>query len=77
MLLSLQSTRPQYNHIQTNIQIPWNCEYIKYYVESININAILITTDDDVIEFSYVNIEGEENQVTSILSMIIILNMTL
>ena len=53
MLLSLQSTGPQYNHLQTNIQIPWNCEYIKYHVASINTRNILITTHDDVIEFEY------------------------
>ena len=51
MLLSLQSTGPQYNHLQTNIQIPWNCEYIKYHVASINTRDILLTTDDDIFEF--------------------------
>ena len=58
MLLSLQSTRPQYNHIQTNIQIPWNCEYIKYYVESVNIDSLWVTTDEDFIEYSYDDDEG-------------------
>lgn len=53
MLLSLQSTEPQYNHLQTNIQIPWNCEYIKYHVASINTRDILVTTDDDAIEYSW------------------------
>lgn len=53
MLLSLQSTGPQYNHLQTNIQIPWNCQYIKYHVASINTRDILITTRDDEIEFEY------------------------
>lgn len=55
MLLSLQSTGPQYNHLQTNIQIPWNCEYIKYHVASINTRDILIITKDDVIEFELNN----------------------
>ena len=50
MLLSLQSIGPHYNHLQTNLQIPWNCEYIKYHVASINTRNILITTDDDCIE---------------------------
>ena len=53
MLLSLQSTGPQYNHLQTNIQIPWNCEYIKYHVASINTRDILITSTDDVIEYEW------------------------
>ena len=53
MLLSLQSTRPQYNHIQTNIQIPWNCEYIKYYVESINTKSLLIANEEDYVEVYY------------------------
>lgn len=53
MLLSLQSTGPQYNHLQTNIQIPWNCQYIEYHVASINTRDILITSNDDVIEFEY------------------------
>ena len=51
MLLSLQSTGPDYSHLQTNIQIPWNCEYIKYHVASINTRDILVTSRDDVIEF--------------------------
>lgn len=57
MLLSLQSTGPQYNHLQTNIQIPWNCEYIKYHVASINTRDILVTTSDDVIEYEW-NVAG-------------------
>lgn len=53
MLLSLQSTGPQYNHLQTNIQIPWNCEYIKYHVASINTRDILISSNDDMIEYEW------------------------
>ena len=53
MLLSLQSTRPQYNRLQTNIQIPWNCEYIKYHVASINTKNILTISKDDVIVFEW------------------------
>ena len=59
MLLSLQSTGPDYNHLQTNIQIPWNCEYIKYHVASINTRDILITTNDDVIEFEWKDDNGD------------------
>ena len=53
MLLSLQSIGPHYNHLQTNLQIPWNCEYIKYHVASINTRDILVTTDDDCIEYEW------------------------
>lgn len=53
MLLSLQSVGPDYNHLQTNIQIPWNCEYIEYHVASINTRDILLTTIDDKIEFEW------------------------
>ena len=58
MLLSLQSTGPRYNHIQTNIQIPWNCEYIKYHVECVNTKNILTTTDEDMIEYEYDDANG-------------------
>ena len=65
MLLSLQSTRPQYNHIQTNIQIPWNCEYIKYYVESINTKSLLIANEEDYVRVDYiVEIPNEDNPET-------------
>ena len=63
MLLSIQSTRDSYNHIRTNINIPWNCEYIKYYVESINTKNILITTDKDYIEIAYGE-PGQEKNMT-------------
>ncbi len=53
MLLSLQSTGPDYSSLHTNIQIPWNCEYIKYHVASINTKNILMLSHDDVIEFEY------------------------
>ena len=51
MILSLKSTGPDYNRIRTNLQIPWNCEYIEYYVESVNIRDVLVMTDDDEIGF--------------------------
>ena len=53
MPLSLQSTKPKYSLLQTNIQIPWNCQYIKYHVASINTKNILITHHDDVIKFEW------------------------
>ena len=59
MLLSLQSTGPEYNRIRTNIQIPWNCQYIKYHVASFNTKDILIVTDEDCIEYAYINKNGE------------------
>lgn len=62
MLLSLQSTGPEYNHLQTNIQIPWNCEYIKYHVASINTRDILVTDGDDTIEFEWYDVFGNLNQ---------------
>ena len=37
-----------------NLDIPWKCNYVKYYVSSINTKAnILMTTDDDYIQFEY------------------------
>lgn len=42
-----------YSHLQTNINIPWNCEYIKYHVASINTRNILILTSDDYIEIEW------------------------
>ncbi len=53
MLISVQSTDPEsYNTVRTNFDIPWKCEYIKYYVSSINTNCnILMTTTDDVFEY--------------------------
>ena len=60
MILSLQSIEDKnssdayksYSRIRTNINIPWECNYIKYYVSSLNTKAnILITTKNDVIKF--------------------------
>ena len=64
MLLSLQSTGPQYNHLQTNFQVPWNCDYVKYYVSSVNFRSILITTTDDVIEYEYTGHDGRTVKVS-------------
>lgn len=62
MLLSIQSIEDKnstekyktYSRIRTNVNIPWECNYIKYHVSSLNTKAnILITTkDDDIIELN-------------------------
>lgn len=55
MLYSVKSSSKDYASIQLNLDIPWKCEYVKYYVSSINTKAnILMTTDDDYLLFSYV-----------------------
>ena len=52
MILSLQSNSSDYSRLKANINIPWKCNYVNYYVSSINTKAnILITTDDDYIVF--------------------------
>lgn len=53
MILSLKSTGPDYHYLRSNIQIPWNCEYVKYHVESINTRDVCVATDDDFIEILY------------------------
>ena len=58
MILSLQSTGPDYNHLRANVQIPWNCEYVEYYVESINVRDICVVTDEDYIEYYYEDPHG-------------------
>ena len=67
MLLSLQSIEDKnstespktYSRIRTNINIPWECNYIKYHVSSLNTKAnILITTKEDMIKV--VDSDGEK-----------------
>ena len=62
MLLSLQSIEDKnsadkqktYSRIRTNVNIPWECNYIKYYVSSLNTKGnILITTKNDVIKIKF------------------------
>lgn len=53
MLLSLQSTGPDYNHLRANINIPWNCEYIEFHIASINTRDVLITADGDFVVFTW------------------------
>lgn len=52
MFVSTQSKPTDYSSIQVRLNIPWKCEYVKYYVSSINTKAnILITTKDDYLVF--------------------------
>ena len=52
MILSLQSNSSDYSRLKANINIPWKCNYVNYYVSSINTKAnILVTTNDDHITF--------------------------
>lgn len=65
MLYSVQSQPGNYNTVRLNIDIPWKCPYVKYYVSSINTKAnILMTTAEDYLIFttskSEVRIDFEE-----------------
>ena len=52
MLLSLQSTNEDYSTIRTNIDIPWECKYVKYWISCVNFNAhIYRLTEDDYIKY--------------------------
>ena len=52
MLCTAQSTNDDYSIVRMNLDIPWKCNYVKYYVSSINTKAnILLTTDDDYLLF--------------------------
>ena len=52
MFVSTQSKPTDYSSVQVRLNIPWKCEYVKYYVSSINTKAnILITTKDDYLLF--------------------------
>ncbi len=55
MLVSVQSTNAdEYNKVSINLDIPWKCKYIKYFVSSINtISNIMLSTKDDYIEFTH------------------------
>lgn len=65
MLLSLQSTNEDYATIRTNIDIPWECKYVKYWISCVNFNANMFNlTDDDCIKFSHVDNEGNIQQHT-------------
>ena len=54
MLYSVKSNSKDYSRIQLNLDIPWKCNYVKYYVSSINTKAnILMTTNEDYLIFEY------------------------
>ena len=54
MICSIKSNNSKcYNTVSFNIDIPWKCSYVKYYVSSINTTGnILLTTSDDFIEYN-------------------------
>ena len=54
MLVSVQSTNAdEYNKVSVNLDIPWKCKYVKYYVSSLStLSNILLTNDEDYIEMS-------------------------
>ncbi|KAK8863590.1 hypothetical protein M9Y10_023735 [Tritrichomonas musculus] len=66
MLLSLKSTGPDYSHLQSNIQIPWNCEYIEYHVASINTRNVLVITDEDYVVLQWDDNDGRNTPRASI-----------
>ena len=49
MIYSLSSSDPEhYETINVNINIPWKCEQVKYYVSNIStMSNFLLTTDED------------------------------
>lgn len=53
MLYSIQSTNPnEYGTVSLNLNIPWKCSYVKYYISALNTKAnILMTTDKDYLLF--------------------------
>ena len=59
MIYSLSSSNPEhYETINVNINIPWKCEQVKYYVSNVNtMSNFLITTEED---FLLIVMEGEE-----------------
>ena len=63
MIYSLSSSVPEhYETINVNINIPWKCEQVKYYVSNVNtMSNFLITTEED---FLLIVIEGEEYNIS-------------
>ena len=53
MICSVQSRDPKkYNTASINLDIPWKCRYIKWWVSAINTQSnILLSTDQDYIKF--------------------------
>ena len=54
MLVSVQSTNAdEYKKVSNNLDIPWKCKYVKYYVSSLRtLSNILLTNDEDYFEMS-------------------------
>lgn len=48
--MSSKNNSDTYNTVTLNMDIPWKCPYVKYYVSTLNTNSnILMTTTDDYI----------------------------
>lgn len=59
MIYSVQSSNDNYSLLKAHINIPWECQFIKYYVASFNTKAnILVSTNDDYVTF--IDQEDEE-----------------
>ena len=79
MFVSTQSKPIDYSAIQIRLNIPWKCEYVKYYISSINTKAnILITNEADYLLFESpdedIKIQFEDCYNYSIRSLIKYLN---
>ena len=63
MIYSLSSSDPKhYETINVNINIPWKCEQVKYYVSNVNtMSNFLLTTDED---YLIIVMDGEEYRFT-------------
>ena len=63
MIYSLSSSDPNhYETINVNINIPWKCEQVKYYVSNVNtMSNFLLTTEED---YLIIVIDGEEYRFT-------------
>ena len=63
MIYSLSSSDPEhYETINVNINIPWKCEQVKYYVSNVNtMSNFLLTTDED---YLIIVMDGEEYRFT-------------
>ena len=63
MIYSLSSSDPEYYEtINVNINIPWKCKQVKYYVSNIiTISNFLLTTNED---FLLIVMDGEEYNIS-------------
>ena len=69
MILSLKSIGPDYNRIRANIQIPWNCQYIEYYVASINTKNVLLISHDDSITYEWNDNDDDNTRQTTTMKL--------